>query len=250
MSSLNLVEVTFVNQLRKSPVSCIFRTVWHGRDSILKVYHSPQALPSKRRTRPRNRETDPFKCESSAYLRLREHGFCDRGHIPDFYGLIENINPVHHLPYLQDFVEDTVYPNAILMEYVPDIHSIDLSNYSERRLRKLQQILLEMHRAGVYHGDPYPRNMMVQITSDRVLWIDFDRAQTFTSQSIKQCHLTWLERETRMMEEFVEGLAADAKLGRIHETWICYYEGFRPPKDDGKGVLLNKEPGDYSHCVS
>lgn len=141
-------------------------------------------------------------------MRLREHGFCDRGHIPDFYGLIEHINPVHHLPYLQDFVEDTVYPNAILMEYVPDIYSIDLSNYSERRLRKLQQILLEMHRAGVYHGDPYPRNMMVQITSDRVLWIDFDRAQTFTSQSIKQCHLTWLERETRMMEEFVEGLVS------------------------------------------
>ncbi|KAI3012186.1 hypothetical protein CBS147346_563 [Aspergillus niger] len=243
MTTFSLSEVSFVKQLKNSPVSCIFRTVWHGKDCILKVYHSPQPLSVKHRSRRRDRETDPFKCESAAFMRLREHGFCDRGHVPAFYGLIEHINPVHHLPYLQDFVEDTLYPNAILMEYVPDIHPIDLSNYSEKRLHKLQQILLEMHRAGVYHGDLYPRNLMVQITSDRVLWMDFDRAQTFTPQSIKECHLTWLERETRMMEEFVEGLTADAKLGRIHETWICYYEGFRPPKDEGREVLLNEEQG-------
>ncbi|RDH34850.1 hypothetical protein BDQ94DRAFT_158748 [Aspergillus welwitschiae] len=216
MTTFSLSEVSFVKQLKNSPVSCIFCTVWHEKDCILKVYHSPRPLPVKHRT---------------------QHGFCDRGHVPAFYGLIEHINPFHYLPYLQDFVEDTLYPNAILMEYVPDIHPIGLSNYSEKRLHKLQQILLEMHRAGVYHGVPYPRNMMVQITSDRVLWMDFDRAQTFTPQPIKQCHLNWLERETRMMKEFVEGLTADAKLGRIHET------GFRPPKDEGREVSLNEEQG-------
>lgn len=141
-------------------------------------------------------------------MRLREHGFCDRGDIPDFYGLIEHINPVQHLPHLQDFIEDTLFVNAILMEYIPDVHPIDLSNYSEKRLHKLGQILLEMHRAGVYHGDPYPRNMMVQVKSDRVLWMDFDRAQTFMSESIKQSHLDWLEREQRMMDEFVDGLVS------------------------------------------
>ncbi|OJZ83785.1 hypothetical protein ASPFODRAFT_698164, partial [Aspergillus luchuensis CBS 106.47] len=110
------------------------------------------------------------------------------------------------------------------MEYIPDVHPIDLSNYSAKRIRKPRQILFEMHRAGVYHGDPYPRNMMVQVKSDRVLWMDFDRAETFMSESIKQSHLDWLECEQRMMDEFVDGLTADVKLRRIHETWICYYE--------------------------
>ncbi|PYH37816.1 uncharacterized protein BO87DRAFT_413210, partial [Aspergillus neoniger CBS 115656] len=208
MTTISLHEVIFVDQIRKSPVSCIFRTIWCGKDCVLKVYHSPQPLPVGRRTRPRNRETNPFKCESTALMRLREHGFCDRGDIPDFYGLIEHINPVQHLPYLQDFIEDTLFVNAVLMEYIPDVHPIDLSKYSPKRLHKLRQILFEIHRACVYHGDPYPRNMMVQMNSDRVLWMDFDRAQTFMSESIKQSHLNWLEREQRMMDEFVDGLVS------------------------------------------
>ncbi|OJJ68165.1 hypothetical protein ASPBRDRAFT_58207 [Aspergillus brasiliensis CBS 101740] len=201
---ITLSEVTVIETIKTSPVSCIFRTVWGDKFCILKVYHTPE--PGSRSNR--NRETDPFKCESTAYMRLQEYGLCDRGHIPDFYGIIKQINPVRYLPYLQDFVADTLYPNAILMEYIPDIHPIDLSNYSEKRLHKLQQILLEIHQAQVYHGDPYPRNMMVQTTSDRVLWMDFDRARTFTSQSIKQRHLDWLDRETRLMDEFVEGLVS------------------------------------------
>ncbi|KAL1999981.1 hypothetical protein VTN02DRAFT_3711 [Thermoascus thermophilus] len=34
-----------------------------------------------------------------------------------------------------------------------------------------------MHQAKILHSDPKPRNMM--IAENRVLWIDFDSAQTF-----------------------------------------------------------------------
>lgn len=37
MTTFSLSEVSFVKQLKNSPVSCIFRTVWHGKDCILKV---------------------------------------------------------------------------------------------------------------------------------------------------------------------------------------------------------------------
>ncbi|PYH97914.1 hypothetical protein BO71DRAFT_317528 [Aspergillus ellipticus CBS 707.79] len=210
--SIALPEVTFIEQIKKSLVSCVFRTIWRGKECILKVYHTPEPAPANRRTRPRKREIDPFKCESTAFARLHEYGLCDRGYVPGFYGLVEQVNPIDYLPYLKDFLEDTVYPNAVLIEYIPNIQSIDLSNFSEKRVHKLQQILLEIHHAGVYYGDPYPRNMMVQTTSDRVLWIDFDRAQTFTSQSIKQYHLDWLAHETKMMDYFVDALVGPTML--------------------------------------
>ncbi|OOF90662.1 hypothetical protein ASPCADRAFT_519073 [Aspergillus carbonarius ITEM 5010] len=229
--SLMLSEVTFVEQLKRSPVSCVFRTIWHGKDCVLKVYHSPDPSPAGHRIHAPRREIDPFKCESTAYRQLREHGLCDRGYIPKYYGAVEQINPVNHLPHLQVFLQDTIYPNAVLMEYIPNIQSIDLSNFSEKKIRQLHQILLEIHQAGVYHGDPYPRNMMVQTTSDRALWIDFDRAQTFCPEIMKPYHLDWLKHETEMMDYFVEALTADVKLGRIDATWTCYYQTIKPCQD-------------------
>ncbi|PLB48836.1 hypothetical protein P170DRAFT_455668 [Aspergillus steynii IBT 23096] len=170
MTSIAISEITFAETIRKGSVSCIYRVSWDGKDCILKVFHTPE--PGSyflRKIRTRKRETVPFKCESTAYTRLKEQGLCDRGIIPDFYGLVEQIKPDDHLPYLEDFLEDTEYPNAILIEYVPDIAMIDPSNFSAQRTHKLRDILSEIHQAGVYHADPYPRNMMVQATSDRVL---------------------------------------------------------------------------------
>lgn len=62
---------------------------------------------------------------------------------------------------------------------------INLSNFSKLRLTELRLSLDEIHQAGVYHGDPKPRNMMICCCSgeqleERVLWIDFDSAQTFS----------------------------------------------------------------------
>ncbi|KAE8400560.1 hypothetical protein BDV37DRAFT_201564 [Aspergillus pseudonomiae] len=66
--------------------------------------------------------------------------------------------------------------------------------------------------------------MMVQESSDRVLWIDFDRAQTFSYDSITIRQRQWLEEEDELVDYFVDALAADYKEGKIHRTWECYYD--------------------------
>lgn len=155
-----------------------------------------------------NREIDPFTCESNAYQRLKSKGLCEQGVIPDFYGVIENINPkeAEWEPYLEKFVDEELPLNAVLMEYIPNMHQIDLSTYSEERLEKLHAILKEIHAAGVLHDDLYPRNMMVQVDTDRVLWIDFDRAQTFVEGAITKMQQEWIDFEKALMEEFVKFL--------------------------------------------
>ena len=78
------------------------------------------------------------------------------------------------------FLDDLWSPSAVLIEYVADMHQMDLSTFSKSRLASLRAILGEFHEAKVLHEDADPRNMMVVSGKpDGVLWIDFDKAQTF-----------------------------------------------------------------------
>jgi hypothetical protein len=148
---------------------------------------------------PKHREIDVFKCESRAYSRLKARGVCQRGSVPDFYGVIEQIDPADWQPHLGKFLEDRLRPNAVLIEYVPNMREIDVPTFSEYRIRRLREILTEIHDAGVYHADPYPRNMMVQVqeNTERCLWIDFDCAQTFSPDSItpRELQQEWTKHE-------------------------------------------------------
>ncbi|PYI35764.1 hypothetical protein BP00DRAFT_219392 [Aspergillus indologenus CBS 114.80] len=202
MTAIALSEISFIEQLRSSSVSCIFHVLWRDKQCILKVYHATEPSPSD----PPNRVIDPFTCESTAFTRLQKSGICDLGYVPEFYGIVTRIQPADYLPYLKDFLEDSLDPNAVLLEHIPDMGSVTLSNLSEVRIHKLRHILSEIHRIGIYHGDPYPRNMMIQEASGRVLWIDFDRAQTFTPEALKPVHFNWLEQESEMMDYFVKAL--------------------------------------------
>ncbi|PWY83692.1 hypothetical protein BO94DRAFT_557559 [Aspergillus sclerotioniger CBS 115572] len=207
--TINLSEVDFLNLSKRSQSSCVFHTRWRDKQCILKVYHHVERTNAS----PRDREVDPFTCEIQTYTRLKAHGLCGRGCVPDFYGVIDEINPMDRLPYLKDFLKDRTYSKGVLIEFIPNLRQIDLSTFSQDG---------KIHRAEVYHGDPYPRNMMVQEGSDRVLWIDFDRAQTYDSITPRQQHL--LDEEDELMDYFVNALAEDYKEGKIHRTWECYYE--------------------------
>ncbi|OJI85572.1 hypothetical protein ASPTUDRAFT_55191 [Aspergillus tubingensis CBS 134.48] len=201
---LDLPDIDFVEQIKSSTSSCIFRTRWRNRDCILKV-----------------------RWESQAYIRLKAHGLFHKGSIPDFYSLVTGINPNKWLPYLNEFFDENLLPNAILIEYIPNLQQIGLYTFCKERVNKLHQILADIHQAGVYHADPYARNMMVQEGSDRVLWLDFNRAQTFSYDSITARQRQWLEEKDELMDYFVDVLAADYEEGKIHRTWECYYEKFK-----------------------
>lgn len=156
-------------------------------------------------------EKDMFIRESTAYRRLKEKGFCQRGVIPDFYGAITKIQPALW-PDLHMFLEDELPPNAVLTECVPNLQHIDLSNYSKERLHTLRDILYDIHEARVYHVDAYLRNMMISVgdsgEKDRVLWVDFDSAQTLPEDALTERQKTWIKREVNLMKYFV-----DARVG-------------------------------------
>ncbi|KAE8151285.1 hypothetical protein BDV25DRAFT_139003 [Aspergillus avenaceus] len=149
------------------------------------------------------------------------------GVIPNFYGTIRNIQPAAW-PNLHMFLDDALLPNAILIEYIPNLQSIDLSNFSVKRLAKLREILDSIHQAQVLHGDPKPRNMMVSLGEyERVLWIDFDSAQTFSEGNLSPRQEKWIEEEVEMVDYFVNALAQDFEEGRLNRTISYYYDWYK-----------------------
>lgn len=160
---------------------------------------------------PSDLEVNLFVCESTAYRRMKANGLCEQGVVPDFYGTITKIQPTLW-PSLHMFRGDNLPPNAILIEYIPNMKSISLSNFSKDYLDKFRQVLDDIHQAGVLHGDAKPRNMMIsQGKQDRVLWIDFDSAQTFSEGFLSQRQERWIQEENELVDYFIEAL-----VGSIH----------------------------------
>lgn len=92
---------------------------------------------------------------------------------------------------LGPFLFDEFPPNAIILEYIPGMRTFWIDNYSRKRAEGFIRLIQEIHKAGVVHDDVYPRNMIVfDEDPERVMWIDFDRAQAddgsfFTPESIQ-----------------------------------------------------------------
>ncbi|KAK9366645.1 hypothetical protein V1509DRAFT_231242 [Lipomyces kononenkoae] len=215
-------DVTFFQKLKESENSSVFKVAVRGRICVMKVYHDRGPSDCD----PPDREVNLFVCESTAYRRMKAKGLCKRGVVPDFYGTVVNIQPTLW-PDLHMFLKDKLPPNAVLIEYIPNMQPIDLSNFSEHYLAKLSQILNDIHQARVLHGDPKPRNMMISWgEQDRVLWIDFDSAQTFSEDSLSPRQETWVKDEVEMMDYFVEALAQDYEEGRLNRTYSYYYDWF------------------------
>ncbi|KAJ5844124.1 serine/threonine protein kinase [Penicillium rubens] len=59
--------------------------------------------------------------------------------------------------------------------------SLNCVNYSDALYPQAIEVMQEIHRAGVHHRDIYPKNLLlVRGNPDRLVWIDFDVATTFT----------------------------------------------------------------------
>ncbi|KAE8405581.1 hypothetical protein BDV37DRAFT_293044 [Aspergillus pseudonomiae] len=206
---LNLSDCDFISCEKESETSSVFQVSLQGRRCLMKVYHTIEKQP----WHPTYREVDPFLCESAAY----------QGVVLDFYGVIEQIDPLQWQPHLNRFLKDKLLPNAVLLEFIPNIKQIDLATYTEDRAAALLQIIHQIHDAGVCHGDPYPQNMVVQPETGRVLWIDIYRAQTVFEGSITDRQRDWIEDDALMASELLDLLAKDVKLGQLFHAWGYYY---------------------------
>ncbi|KAH3208981.1 hypothetical protein KXV77_008236, partial [Aspergillus fumigatus] len=93
------------------------------------------------------RELDIHVLECSAYRRLKEHGLCDSGLVPNFLGSMRKFDPHLCQPHLNSFLYDEHLPSAIFLDYIPDLEMINIHNCTEKRLNNLITGVQEIHRA-------------------------------------------------------------------------------------------------------
>jgi hypothetical protein len=201
---IDLAEVTPVELLDESDDSRVFRGRWRGKDCVLKIvrFESPLEEPSliwmqchfhEKPSVYRDYETDPFLRESQAYCRLKAFSLCEKGHIPDFYGLIKDIDLKTEgwEPHLEAFAGEPEFPNALVIEFFPNLRPFELSTYSAERADQLKTTVVEIHKAGVLHDDVRQRNTKVQEETNRARLIDFDRAMTLRRRRRRTCEDGW-----------------------------------------------------------
>ncbi|KAL3468845.1 serine/threonine protein kinase [Aspergillus californicus] len=158
----------------------------------------------------KGRDLNRYRCEVNAYKKLLTCG--TRGFVPTFYGFIDQIDPAAFHPAFQHFARDKLKPSAILLEYLPNAEPLNCVNYSVALYPQAIERLKEIHRAGVLHRDLYPRNLLlVRGNPDRLVWIDFDVATTFTDFSPEQ--LARCDHEIALVTDLGELLREDEAEG-------------------------------------
>jgi serine/threonine protein kinase len=153
--------------------------------------------------------------ESTAYIRLKERGLCDRGIVPHYLGSMRKFDSSLCQPHLKMFLDDEYPPSAIFLEFIPNLEMLHLQNYTQQRVDNFVQGIGEIHKALVRHRDPKPRNMMVVADDpERAVWIDFDRAETYDADQLTSDQEALLEEEEEIVVGFRECLvSAPAAVG-------------------------------------
>ena len=142
---------------------------------------------------------------------MKEHGLCDKGIVPQFYGSLENIDVQHFQPHLDAFLYDKYPPSAIFLEYIPHMQGTLPQHYTENRMQNFISGIREIHKALVLHADMSPRNMMVvENDPERAVWLDFDRAQTYHADSLSERQKFFIEMEALEVSQFAEELVSSS----------------------------------------
>ncbi|RAH50001.1 uncharacterized protein BO95DRAFT_449768 [Aspergillus brunneoviolaceus CBS 621.78] len=166
---IKLSDVEFFEKLRKSKYSV-------QRMYVIKVYYGKD--PSE--FDPSNRKINLSISKSTVYRGMNSKGSWKR-------------RPAAW-PDLHLFDEDSRPPNAIFIEYVPNLQPIDLSDFSERRLAKVRKILEDIHPAN-------SRNMTASLEDyERILWIDFNPALIVSEHDLSSRQERWIADEVEMID--------------------------------------------------
>ncbi|KAH8801716.1 hypothetical protein F5884DRAFT_525200 [Xylogone sp. PMI_703] len=222
-----MLSTSILLKLYMSQYSSIFQVSVGKELRVLKVYHTCDPFASANNIDI----TEPFLRERRAYHRLKAKGLCHQGVVPYFYRDITRIDPKSCRPFLDKLMDDKLLPNAILLEYIPNLHHFDVSTFSEDRAAKLGTILDAIHNARIHHGDPHPRNMMIQKDTGRVLWMDFDFSHTYSESAnanklyvFSEHRQGCLRLERRLFNEFLDLLKEYSKHGKMTDELKYFYD--------------------------
>ncbi|KAJ5577938.1 uncharacterized protein N7459_006902 [Penicillium hispanicum] len=220
LENVKPTEVVFLKKLFASAFSVVFLVNVRDQQCIMKVHHG---RGPRRYYEPANRELDLHVLESTAYNRLKEQGLCDSGVVPNFLGSIRKFDPSPCQPHLKMFLDDEYLPSAIFLEYIAGLEMIGLHNYTQQRMDNIITGIRQIHKALVRHRDPKPRNMMVVTDSpDRIVWIDFDRAETYNEEQITTEQRKLLEEEEEIVDGLKVCLASDYEKGKLEDAYLFY----------------------------
>lgn len=136
-----------------------------------------------------------------------QHGLGDKGIVPRYYGEISHLDVNDYQPHLRRFLDEKLPPSAIFLEYIPNMVTILPQHYTEKRAESMIRGIQQIHRALVFHHDVYPRNIKIfEDDPERVMWIDFDRAQTYDADTISERQRKWIEDEEEEVHEIADRL--------------------------------------------
>ncbi|KAL2816097.1 hypothetical protein BJX63DRAFT_420098 [Aspergillus granulosus] len=206
-------NIRIIREIQRSDASSIFEAEFDGAKCAMKLFHN-NGDPGFAEN---GRDLDRFRCELNTYRNLRKHHVCEQGFVPYFYGHINQIDPVTFQPILQHFVDDKNHPSAILLEYLPNAESLNCENYSDARYQHAIDGMKQIHKAHVHHQDIYPKNILfVPATPERVVWVDFDVATTFSSVGPDEERRS--QYEDTLVVEFGEFLVCGALISVRNES--------------------------------
>ncbi|PWY76046.1 hypothetical protein BO94DRAFT_605254 [Aspergillus sclerotioniger CBS 115572] len=212
--SLDLLQIG--KELKRSEASSIFEVEIEGTRYAMKVFHDNGDPGFTEKGRDLNR----FRCELRAYRNLRRFGVCDRGSVPYYHGYFDQLDPAQLAPHLNHYMEDINNPSVILLEYLEGTEELNCVNYSDDSFQIALRGLQDIHSALVHH-DIYPKNILIvrgpperRETPERVVWIDFNVAMTFTDkQSISWKEEEYFNYEMKLAASFGDLLREDQKEG-------------------------------------
>ncbi|OKL55282.1 hypothetical protein UA08_09450 [Talaromyces atroroseus] len=194
-------NIQIIRELGRSDASSIFEVELNGEKYAMKLFHDNGDPGYTKKGRDLNR----FRCELNAYNNLEKFGVCELGFVPYFYGHIDRVDPVAFQPALRHFAHDKFKPRAIILEYLPNAEKLDCENYSDARYRNAIHGMKQIHKALVHHQDIYPKNVLVVPGQpERVVWVDFDVATTFSSMGNRE--QAYCEYEDELVSSFGEAL--------------------------------------------
>ncbi|KAL4772073.1 hypothetical protein BDW60DRAFT_216777 [Aspergillus nidulans var. acristatus] len=198
-------DIHIKREINRSEASSVYEIELDGATYAMKLFHDNGDPGYTKKGRDLNR----FRCELNAYRNLHARGVCQKGFVPFFYGHIDQLDPSALNPPLEHFLRDKNRPSAIILEYLANAESLNCVNYSEDRYSDAIDGIKAIHAAFVLHQDIYPKNIL--ITPDRMVWMDFDVATTFSEMGTfekEQCRY-----ETELVVNFGEKLRRDQKRG-------------------------------------